>query len=102
MEKFILIFGLFLFYLGVPFSNAQTGSVTGTVTDNSGEVLPGVNIVVEIEGKAIGASTDSDGQYTITNVPEGTRQITAKFIGFQASTKNVQIVSGETATVNFE
>ncbi len=43
---------------------AQQKTITGTVTDQDGLPLPGVNIVVE--GTTTGTQTDFDGNYTIT------------------------------------
>ncbi len=43
-------------------------SVTGTVTDSSGQPLPGVNVLVD--GTTQGTQSDFDGNYTI-QVPEG-------------------------------
>lgn len=47
----------------VQFSFAQEKTVTGTVTDEEGLPLPGVNIV--IQGTSTGVQTDFDGNYTI-------------------------------------
>lgn len=45
--------------------NSQAGiTVTGTVTDESGEPMPGVNVVVK--GTTTGVVTDLDGRYSIT------------------------------------
>ena len=79
---------------------AQEGSVSGNVTEaKTGEVLPGVNVV--IEGINLGASTDLDGNFTIANVPVGSYTITALFIGFTSSSKSVEVTDGGTATVDF-
>src|SRR5690606_14753790 len=43
---------------------AQQKTVSGTVTDESGETLPGVNVLVK--GSNIGANTDNNGHYQIT------------------------------------
>lgn len=59
-------------------STAQDVIVTGTVTDRSGESLPGVNIV--IQGTTQGVITNVNGQYTI-NVP-GDGVLVFNFIGF--------------------
>ncbi|WP_394747235.1 SusC/RagA family TonB-linked outer membrane protein [Spongiimicrobium salis] len=48
----------------VHLSFAQEKTITGTVTDQDGLPLPGVNIVVE--GTDNGTQTDFDGNYTIT------------------------------------
>ena len=43
---------------------AQQKTVSGTVTDENGETLPGVNVLVK--GSNIGANTDNNGRYQIT------------------------------------
>ncbi len=43
---------------------AQQKTVSGTVTDENGETLPGVNVLVK--GSNIGANTDNNGHYQIT------------------------------------
>ncbi len=53
-----------LFVFVVNFSFAQDKTVTGTVTDQDGLPLPGVNILVE--GTTNGTQTDFDGNYSIT------------------------------------
>ena len=59
---------------------AQTGKITGTVTDPAGEPLPGVNVA--IEGTSRGAVTDAEGYYVILGVRPGTYDVRASFIGF--------------------
>jgi len=52
---------------------AAGGTITGRVTDGSGNGIPGVNIGVrELTGNGIsGANTDADGYYTATAIPTG-------------------------------
>ena len=52
-----------LLALVVHISFAQQKTVSGTVTDQGGLPLPGVNIVVE--GTTTGTQTDFDGNYSI-------------------------------------
>ncbi len=47
---------------------AQQNSITGKVTDESGQPLPGVTVV--IKGTTTGTVTDMDGNYLISNIPE--------------------------------
>jgi len=49
---------------------AQTGSVSGTVTDEYGE--PVIGAVVYYEGTSISAITDVDGKYVIKTMPDET------------------------------
>lgn len=74
---------------------AQTGTLTGTVTDaSSSEPLIGVNII--LQGTTLGAATNIDGEYTIDNIPVGTYTIRANFIGFKTVEEQVEINSGTT------
>lgn len=57
----------------------QEKQITGTVYDQSGGTLPGVNVVVK--GTTIGTITDIDGKYAI-NVPEGRTELLFSFIGY--------------------
>lgn len=64
--KFFSILAILM--LGVQFTFAQQQTtVTGTVTDNSGIPLPGVNVL--IEGTNRGVQTDFDGNYAIDAAP---------------------------------
>src|SRR5680860_1269501 len=49
--------------LVVQLSFAQVSSVTGTVTDEEGMSVPGVNVIVQ--GTNTGAQTDFDGKYSV-------------------------------------
>lgn len=54
---------VFLLMLVVQFSFAQEKQISGTVSDSSGEVLLGVNVLKK--GTKTGAQTDIDGKYSI-------------------------------------
>lgn len=91
---------LFLLLLA-PVAHAQTGQLTGTVTDSSsGDTLPGVNIVVE--GTSQGASTGADGTYTIADLEPGTYTLSASFVGYLTKTRSgVVVQAGETTQADF-
>jgi TonB-linked SusC/RagA family outer membrane protein len=59
--------------------------VTGRVTDNDGEPLPGVTIIVK--GTSSGTITDLDGMYELTAMSDATLQFS--FIGFEAQSVTV-------------
>ena len=56
-------------------------TVTGTIVDETGEPLPGVNVV--IKGTTVGTVSDLDGHYSIT-VPHGVNTIVYSFIGMNS------------------
>ena len=74
------------------FSYAQEKTITGTVTDQMGLELPGVNIVVE--GTTNGTQTDFDGNYTIQG-SEG-QTLLFSYIGQKSVTK----VIGASSTID--
>ncbi|RFZ94884.1 TonB-dependent receptor [Mucilaginibacter conchicola] len=71
------------------------GKITGKVTDDKGEPLPGAT--VRIAGTTLGATTDVNGDYSIT-APEGSYTLTVTFVGFKQAEVNVTI-TGERTTV---
>lgn len=63
-------------------AHAQTGKLTGIVTDQeTGKPVDGVQVV--IQGTTLGDLTQENGRFFIVNVPPGTYTITARRIGYQ-------------------
>lgn len=58
---------------------AQQRTISGTIKDTEGIVMPGVNVIVK--GTSIGSTSDSDGKYSIS-VPQDASVLTFSFIGF--------------------
>ena len=78
----------------------STGTLTGTVVDNSGETLIGA--AVRVDGTTLGAATDVNGQYRIIGVPIGTFDITASYIGYETQTQTgVSITASVNRVVDF-
>lgn len=80
----ICIWFLGFFLASTAFANNQNTTknrIQGNVSDEQGEPLPGVTVL--IEGTTIGTITDVEGQYVLNNVPDDARVLTFSFIGFQ-------------------
>ena len=72
---------------------AQSFTVTGTVSDSNGELLPGASVM--IKGTFIGTITNANGQYTLNQVTaESVLQIS--FIGYVSQ----EIIVGDQRTIN--
>ncbi|HCD52286.1 MAG TPA: SusC/RagA family TonB-linked outer membrane protein [Balneolaceae bacterium] len=73
---------------------AQSGSVTGVVTDaTSGDPMPAVTVqIVEL---SMGTATTIDGEYTIDKVPAGTFTLRASFVGYTPFETQITVGSGE-------
>lgn len=74
---------------------AEAQSITGQVTDSTGEA-PLQGAIVSIEGLNRSVSTDRYGDYRITNVPSGTYSIIVDYVG--AETVSNLITVPETGT----
>ncbi|MBL0301752.1 MAG: carboxypeptidase-like regulatory domain-containing protein [Cytophagaceae bacterium] len=57
---------------------AQGRLITGTVTDDGGDFLPGVSVIVK--GTSKGTTTNNQGQYSL-NVPTGNQTMVFSFVG---------------------
>ena len=77
--------------------------VSGTVTDSTGAVLPGVTVrgIHEATGNAFETVTDDRGAYRLP-VRTGVLRITAVLQGFNAPTRSVELLVGQTAVVNLQ
>jgi len=96
--KAVLIVALFLLSTMV---FGQTGKISGVVTDSqTGDPLPGANVT--IVNTNYGAATSLDGDYYIINVPPGTYDIRAQFIGYDAMVvREVTVNINRTTDIDF-
>jgi len=88
----------FWIFLILNLSFAIGQSISGTVTDENGNGLAGANVTVE--GTNMGAAANSSGSYSIPGVAPGTYTVSASFIGYNSSSKSVNVGDGG-ATANF-
>jgi len=99
--KFSGILTLLLAFV-VQLTFAQEKTISGTVSDNSGLPLPGVNIIVK--GTSNGTQSDFDGNYTV-NANVG-QSLVFSYVGFNtvertvtAATSNISLQLTEDAAV---
>lgn len=64
-------------------------TISGTIKDNSGNLIPGVNIL--LKGTTTGTTTGFDGNYVISNVTNGAYTIIASYIGYDNFTKEITV-----------
>lgn len=81
---------------------AQTqGTLAGQVTQSvTQEPLAGAQ--VSIDGTALGALTNAQGQYVIPGVPAGEVVVRATFIGYSTVSEPATVTADGTTTVDFE
>lgn len=100
--KFVIL--MLFFFLADPFVQAQQGQrdVQGIVTDQRGEPMPGVSVI--LKGTNAGIKTDNEGRYILKTPTSGT--LVFSFIGYvskevvlqaQSDTYNVSLSEDLTA-----
>src|SRR4029450_730894 len=92
-----------LVVLLLPASVFAQATLTGTVRDASGGVLPGVTVEasspVLIE-KVRSATTDDTGQYRIIDLRPGTYSMTVTLPGFNTVKRdNIELIGSQTLTI---
>ncbi|MGH9403619.1 MAG: carboxypeptidase-like regulatory domain-containing protein, partial [Terriglobia bacterium] len=86
------------------YAQVDTGTITGTVTDPSGAVVPGatVDLINQETNFKLTATTDSSGSYTFTPIKIGTYTVEASFRGFQQAVhKDVSVQVQANVNVSF-
>src|SRR5262245_29151153 len=83
---------------------AQTGTISGTVTDATGGALPGATVTITSEDRGFSRSTvtEATGRYVFPAVPIGPYRIVATLQGFEtASAAGNLVETDKTTAVSF-
>ncbi len=86
-------------------AQVATGDLTGRVLDPGGAVVPGATVTARNTGTGLSrtATTNEDGEYTITQLPPGAYEVTVEAKGFSKSLlKDLQVLVGTKQTRNIE
>lgn len=69
----------------------QTGKLVGKITDKKSRE-PVIGVSVLLQGTKLGASSDFEGEYIISNIPPGTYTLVVSSLGYKTSTiRNVVV-----------
>jgi hypothetical protein len=87
--RFFTVIGLFLAIAAVAFAQSAGGTITGTVADQSGAIV--ANAPIQAKHVETGTVYDtvgtSTGNYTVSELPVGTYEISAMVPGFKKYTR---------------
>ncbi|MEL7221102.1 MAG: TonB-dependent receptor, partial [Bacteroidota bacterium] len=102
MKSSLLFFMSLLF--SVSFLAAQSASLSGKVTEDSGEpVLFGTVSLYQNGNLKTGVETDFDGNYNFSNLDPGTYAIEVSYLGLQTQRiEDIKVFSGKAITVDVE
>ncbi|RYU87923.1 TonB-dependent receptor [Mucilaginibacter terrigena] len=64
-------------------------SISGKITNQAGEALPGATVT--ITNPAVNTQADVKGNYQITSLPNGSYTIKASYIGYQTTTQTIAL-----------
>jgi hypothetical protein len=103
--KLFVLLALAAFFVvgvvGTPSASAQAvfGSIFGTVTDPSGAAVPGAKVVVtsSTKGTTVEATTNADGNYSVTHLIPDVYNVRAEGSGFKAFEAKGIVVSADAA-----
>lgn len=98
----VLLFGVML--TGTPGAWAQAyGSISGTVTDSTGAVIPNANVTATqvSTGLSVKTTTTGDGTYRLPSLAPSAYRVTVNHAGFATYTENnLQLRANAALTVN--
>jgi hypothetical protein len=99
----ILIVVLGVQTLSMGQSGSTTSSITGTVTDETGAIIPGVAVKAKnLETNLLReAQSGEDGSFLISQLPPGSYEFTVTAEGFNTKTSRLDLVLGTTTVFNF-
>lgn len=101
-HSFVVLAGLVLLAVAAPTpGSAQTGTITGTVTDVE-TLAPVAGAQVSIPDLGLGALANSSGRFLITGVTPGEVTVRVQVIGYATQEQSVAVLSGQTAVLNFQ
>src|SRR5205085_7349943 len=100
-----LIIGIVCLSLQPVYAQVDTGTIVGTVTDQSGAILSGAKVTLTNLGTnaSLTTTTEADGTYKFSPVKIGTYKIDVSYQGFQTATqRNVIVNVGSDSLANFQ
>ncbi len=90
MNKKLLLFLFFIFYIGTRLYAGEKGHISGNIVEaETGLPLPSANIV--LVGTLIGTTSDLNGRFVIPGVPLADYQLQIIYVGYQEKTIDVNL-----------
>ncbi|OFW19383.1 MAG: hypothetical protein A3H27_14330 [Acidobacteria bacterium RIFCSPLOWO2_02_FULL_59_13] len=103
VNRISIIIVAFVLFHGVAFGQVTTGTISGTVQDSTGAVVPGANVVVRNVDTGLTRTVVNDeaGRYRVAQLPLGNYEVEVAHAGFQTEVRRgIQLTVGREAVVN--
>ncbi len=99
MLKKVLLLCLFAFTVAAAFAQ-KNAIIRGNVYDkNGGQPVPFANVI--LRGSTLGATTDLNGFFQISNVKPGNYSLFVSFVGYDSLDQKVSVAAGDIAYKSF-
>jgi TonB-dependent heme/hemoglobin receptor len=85
------------------FSQTNQGNLTGRISDANGAIVAGAKIIIrnQANGEQFIVQTDSNGNFSLANLPNGKYRITIESAGFSTASREISLNGGENQTADF-
>ena len=105
MRRFLRVFTLAsvaFAFCGLASAQEITGTITGTVTDQTGAALPGASVIAKDLGKGVSTEvvTTREGRYTFPFLSNGSYEITFSMSGFRPHAARVNLHVNDRLEIN--
>src|SRR5580700_8441993 len=84
------------------FPQASTGTIVGTIKDQTGAVVPGATVTITNKdtGLARNAAANGDGLYSAPSLAVGEYDVRVEMKGFRTEVGHATVAAGDTVTVD--
>ena len=104
MVYFSAVIAVVLFASLAATGQVPTGSISGTVSDESGAMIPGAQITVTNQetGMARKVTAGGEGGFSASSLNAGMYEVKAEAAGFKALVSQVAVTAGGTSTMTLK
>ena len=96
-----VVFGTFLFAAGMAEAQVDRATLTGTVKDSTGAVIPSASVTITGPQAPSTTKTNNEGTYLVVSLVPGRYVVNAEAAGFQKSSQAVILEIGQKGRVDF-
>lgn len=102
--RFLVAIFFFVFAVITTRAQGTSGSVSGSVTDSTGAVIPGATVTIlnPISGYSQSTKSDAQGHYRFDNLPFNRYHVAVAASGFQSTSQDTPVRSASMATLDFK